>query len=75
MIVYNYDADLEVSDTCVRSSLLSWVEYATAWIYDKFIVQFAEVKLFTIDTCSSAKCTISHIHSGYKKQQLPNFSK
>ena len=27
MIVYNYDADLEVSDTCVRSSLLSWVEY------------------------------------------------
>ena len=24
MIVYNYDADLEVSDTCVRSSLLSW---------------------------------------------------
>ena len=23
MIVYNYDADLEVSDTCVRSSLLS----------------------------------------------------
>jgi len=27
MIVYNYDADLEVSDTCVRSSLLSWVEF------------------------------------------------
>ena len=28
MIVYNYDADLEVSDTCVRSSLLSMsVEY------------------------------------------------
>jgi len=26
MIAYNYDADLEVSDTCVRSSLLSWVE-------------------------------------------------
>ena len=26
MIVYNYDADLEVSDTCVRSSLLSRVE-------------------------------------------------
>jgi len=26
MIVYNYDADLEVSDTCVRSSLLSSVE-------------------------------------------------
>ena len=27
MIVYNYDADLEVSDTCARSSLLScWVE-------------------------------------------------
>ena len=26
MIVFNYDADLEVSDTCVRSSLLSWVE-------------------------------------------------
>ena len=26
MIVYNYDADLEVPDTCVRSSLLSWVE-------------------------------------------------
>jgi len=25
MIVYNYDADLEVSDTCVRSSLLSWI--------------------------------------------------
>jgi len=29
MIVYNYDADLEVSDTCVRSSLLSWVELST----------------------------------------------
>ena len=29
MIVYNYDADLEVSDTCVRSSLLSWVEFIT----------------------------------------------
>jgi len=27
MIVYNYDADLEVSHTCVRSSLLSWVEF------------------------------------------------
>jgi len=26
MIVYNYDADLEVSDTCVRSSLLIRVE-------------------------------------------------
>ena len=26
MIVYNYDADLEVSDTCVRSSLLSSVQ-------------------------------------------------
>jgi len=25
MIVYNYDADLEVSDTCVCNSLLSWV--------------------------------------------------
>ena len=33
MIVYNYDADLEVSDTCVRSSLLSWVwvEYTSLW--------------------------------------------
>ena len=30
MIVYNYDADLEVSDTCVRSSLLSWVELS--WV-------------------------------------------
>ena len=29
MIVYNYDADLEVSDTCVRSSLLSWVELSS----------------------------------------------
>jgi len=27
MIVYNDDADLEVSDTCVRNSLLSCVEY------------------------------------------------
>jgi len=26
MIVYNDDAELEVSDTCVRNSLLSWVE-------------------------------------------------
>ena len=25
MIVYNHDADLEVSDACVRNSLLSWV--------------------------------------------------
>jgi len=31
MIVYNYDADLEVSDTCVRSSLLSWVELHRPW--------------------------------------------
>ena len=30
MIVYNYDADLEVSDTCVRSSLLSRVELVFA---------------------------------------------
>ena len=30
LIVYNYDADLEVSDTCVRSSLLSWVIVKTA---------------------------------------------
>ena len=30
MIVYNYDADLEVSDTCVRSSLSSWV-YIYNW--------------------------------------------
>ena len=29
MIVYNYDADLEVSDPCVRSSLFSWV---LAWL-------------------------------------------
>jgi len=27
MMVYNYDADLEVSDTCVRNSLLSRVGY------------------------------------------------
>jgi len=31
MIVYNYDADLEVSDTCVRSSLLSILPIAVAW--------------------------------------------
>jgi len=31
MIVYNYDADLEVSDTCVRSSLLSWVSVRRAF--------------------------------------------
>jgi len=29
MILYNYDADLEVSDTCVRSFLLSWVDRST----------------------------------------------
>jgi len=28
MIVYNNNADLEVSDTCIRNSLLSWVEEA-----------------------------------------------
>jgi len=50
MIVYNYDADLEVSDTCVRSSLLSWVElyfwgpiykisYDISYDYQKFIVR------------------------------------
>jgi len=33
MIVYNYDADLEVSDTCVRSSLLSWVELSGIYLY------------------------------------------
>ena len=27
MIAYNYDVDLEVSDTCVRNSLLSWVVF------------------------------------------------
>ena len=31
MIVFNYDADLEVSDTCVRNSLLSWVELSCCW--------------------------------------------
>jgi len=31
MTVYNYDADLEVSDTCVRGSLLSLVELAKLW--------------------------------------------
>jgi len=33
MIVYNYDADLEVSDTCVRSSLLSWVVIRNEYYY------------------------------------------
>ena len=32
-IVYNYDADLEVSDTCVRSFLLSWVELSWELTY------------------------------------------
>jgi len=36
MIVYNYDADLEVSDTWVRSSLLSWVEYDTTATSTRF---------------------------------------
>jgi len=34
MIVYNYDADLEVSDTCIRSSLLSWVELSLFQKYE-----------------------------------------
>ena len=32
--IYNYDADLEVSDTCVRSSLLSWVELSWVELYN-----------------------------------------
>jgi len=46
MIVYNYDADLEVSDTCVRSSLLSWVEAEIAnyqisnFFFNRIFVQF-----------------------------------
>ena len=34
MIVYNYDADLEVSDTCVRSSLLSYENVTCVWYVD-----------------------------------------
>ena len=37
MIVYNYDADLEVSDTCVRSSLLSWVELSCTVMWKTFV--------------------------------------
>ena len=37
MIVYNYDADLEVSDTCIRSSLLSWVELGSILVYSAFV--------------------------------------
>ena len=33
MIVYNYDADLEVSDTCVRSSLLICVELSRTVVF------------------------------------------
>jgi len=45
MIVYNYDADLEVSDTCVRSSLLSWVELSMTKISrprkcENFVLQY-----------------------------------
>jgi len=36
MIVYNYDADLEVSDTCVRRSLLSSVEFGSKTKYERF---------------------------------------
>ena len=38
MIVYNYDADLEVSDTCVRSSqYLSVLLGAFLLFYDIFL--------------------------------------
>ena len=30
--LYNDDADLEVSDTCVRNSLLSWVDEMLVWL-------------------------------------------
>ena len=49
MIVYNYDADLEVSDTCFRSSLLSWVELSyrtkTVVVYE---LQFTIHELFNL---------------------------
>jgi len=44
MIVYNYDADLEVSDTCVRSSLLSWVESSVTYLLHESFSQLRSVK-------------------------------
>ena len=52
MIVYNYDADLEVSDTCVRSSLLSWVEYLQQRCTDADVSVNASVTAFScVNAC------------------------
>jgi len=45
MIGYNYDAELEVSDTCVRSSLLSWVELS--WVEHKRRNEFSHIHIQT----------------------------
>jgi len=48
MIVYNYDADLEVSDTCVRNSLLSWVSQK---LYFYFQLYFSIIRPHCIAGC------------------------
>jgi len=68
MIVYNYDADLEVSDTCVRSSLLSWVELSFLnWLADYLhVVPY----FFLVDSAqiSTDKTPVYFIHFlGMKK--------
>ena len=50
MIVYNYDADLEVSDNCVRSSLLSSVKKSCVRGLWHHVVRFEKtIKVTTID--------------------------
>jgi len=58
MIVHNYDADLEVSDTCVRSSLLSWVEYIPA-IYGKLYYKLITCPQVTVRVGFSAICPVN----------------
>jgi len=64
MIVCNYDADLEVSDTCVRSSLLSRAALTDSSV---FLFSFFRIKCSsTIMTNKNTKIkynTITHAHT------------
>ena len=67
MIVYNYDPDLEVSDTCVRSSLLSWVWPVTtthreliAWL-GADVCEITEVRFSSVHRAVSSWLSSAHL--------------
>jgi len=63
-IVYNYDADLEVSDTCVRSSLLSWVELSWQSYLFPRIVGYISNSVFVFWhslLCSGLLCLLTYL--------------